>query len=223
MSLFTEDSKKVVGIEVLNLETNTSKPVVSYKTTCADGTEEMHRTYVTSLGGYFTGFVPKPIQRAEFLCKVYCGRFRGDVRLLFTATMKDGSVQLLQAKEGSSASLELLKLTSQPAAGETGPGQPYDLKENELPQGAYAVGTQIPQGTYDFLVVYGTGGKFSKAQYDDTGKIIDGTYEFYWVGLKEDYEKRQLLHIACKAGETVKISGNVVLKISRSKDVQLNL
>ena len=101
--------------------------------------------------------------------------------------------------------------------------RPYDLKVNELAQGAYKIGVDIPAGTYDFFVVHGNGGQFDIAKYDDADKVQDGTWSFYWVGLKEEYEKKELIHIECPEGYTIKISGSVVLKIAKSKNVTINL
>ena len=101
--------------------------------------------------------------------------------------------------------------------------EPYRLNKNDLTQGEYVIGKDIPVGVYDFFVVYGNGGKFDIAKYDDNDKIIDGTWAFYWVGLQETYEKKELIHIDCKAGYTVKISGNVVLKIVKSQAVRIEL
>ena len=101
--------------------------------------------------------------------------------------------------------------------------KPYRLNKNDLTQGEYVIGKDIPVGIYDFFVVYGNGGKFDIAKYDDNDKIIDGTWAFYWVGLQETYEKKELIHIDCKEGYTVKISGNVVLKIVKSQAVRIEL
>lgn len=99
----------------------------------------------------------------------------------------------------------------------------YKLNNNNLTQGKYIIGKDIPVGVYDFFVVYGNGGKFDIAKYDDTGKIIDGTWTFYWVGLQQSYEKTELIHIDCKEGYIVKISGNVILRIVESQAVQIEL
>ena len=100
---------------------------------------------------------------------------------------------------------------------------PYHLKINELPQGTYLIGRDIPAGTYDFFVVYGDGGKFDICKRDESGKIIDGTWTFYWVGLKETYEKRELIHVLCNEGYTIEISGSVILRIAKSQNVKINL
>ena len=103
------------------------------------------------------------------------------------------------------------------------PCAPYSLKKNELPQGSYLIGRDIPPGTYDFFVVYGSDGKFDIAMYNTDGKIVDGTWDFYWVGLKNNYEKKELIHIACKNGYTITISGNVILRIAKSNNVMIDL
>jgi hypothetical protein len=113
--------------------------------------------------------------------------------------------------------------SSAPKSPPTNAVEPYHLGVNELPQGSYLVGQDIPSGTYDFFVIYGNGGKVDIGKYDENGKIIDGTWTFFWVGLKETYEKRELIHVLCKEGYTVKISGNVILKIAKSQNVRINL
>ena len=101
--------------------------------------------------------------------------------------------------------------------------EPYHLGRNELPQGTYLIGRDIPPGTYDFFVVYGDGGKLDLSKIGEDGKIINVTWKFYWVGLKESYEKREVLHVLCEEGYTLKIKGNVILKIAKSQDVYIDL
>ena len=50
----------------------------------------------------FMSKLPKPIVSAACIGKAYCGVLRNDVRLLFIVKLSDGSVQLIQSKEGSS-------------------------------------------------------------------------------------------------------------------------
>ena len=50
-----------------------------------------------------------------------------------------------------------------------------------------------------------------------------GTWDFFWVGLKEEYEHRELVHVNCPDGYTISISGNVILKIAKSQQVQIEL
>lgn len=101
--------------------------------------------------------------------------------------------------------------------------EPYSLKKNELPQGKYLIGRDIPPGTYDFFVVYGNGGKFDMCKYDESGKIIDRPGKFYWVGLKETYENSELIHVHCPEGYNIEISGNVILKIAKSQEISIDL
>jgi hypothetical protein len=131
-------------------------------------------------------------------------------------------------REGTDASLKLLQLSETAAntpvpQASSAPMRPQQLGTNELPQGSYLIGRDIPAGTYDFFVVYGTGGQFDLGQYDEHDKIVNGTWDFYWVGLKEDYEHKELIHIECKDGYTVKIRGNVILKIARSQPAKIDL
>ena len=100
---------------------------------------------------------------------------------------------------------------------------PYNLKTNEITQGEYKIALDIPSGTYDFFVVYGDGGSFNICKYSDDGKIENGTLQLYNIGLKEEYEKSELIHIECKCGYTLKISGNIVLKIVKSNNIVIDL
>ncbi len=224
----------VIDIQLLNVEDHGSNVLVNYSQTFGNGTKKTLRRNVKDLGGYYNFFSPKPIVAAECLGKVYCGIIKNDVRLLFVVRLNDGSAQLIQSREGSKESLKLLQLSEDTANGTVAapapqapavsrPVEPYKLKKNELPQGKYEIGRDIPPGMYDFHVVYGQGGKFDIAKYDADGKIIDGTWDFFWVGLKEEYEHRELIHVNCQAGYTISISGNVVLKIAKSQQVQIDL
>lgn len=232
---------KVVDIRVLNFEDGYKTRNVHYTRIYGDGQKENCRVNIKRLPGYYNLLTPKPIVAAEFVAKVHTGFIRTDVYMLFVVRLQDGTAQLIQTSEGSEACLKLLQLddegtyesarpkssnehkkSSQTKTNKT--AQPYNLNENELPQGTYLIGRDLPAGTYDFFVVYGDGGRFDYAKYDENGKIINGTWKhFYWVGLEKDYEKRQLLHIKCDEGYTIKISGNVILKIAKSQKVKINL
>lgn len=224
----------VVDIQILNVEDHGSNVLVNYTKVFGNGSKKTCRTHVRDLGGYYRFFSAKPIVTAECLGKVYLGLIKSDVRILFIVKLNDGSAELIQAKEGSEASLKLLQLSEDTANGtvsapvspppaQTRNVEPYQLKKNELPQGSYLVGRDIPAGTYDFFVVYGNGGSFDIAKYDSKGEIINGTWTSFWVGLKEDYEKRELIHISCQEGYTIKIKGSVILKIARSQSVKIDL
>lgn len=222
---------EVVDLTLLNVENGGSRALISYSETYGDGSQKMCRREARKLSVLSSS---KTVVAAECWGKVYCGWIKNDVRFLFAVRYQDGSAQLIQSREGSGTAMKLLQLCEDiangriqpPSLGPTissEPAQPHKLGTNELPQGKYLIGRDIPAGTYDFFVVYGFGGKFDIGKYDADDKVIDGTWNFYWVGLKEDYEKRELIHVECKDGFTVKISGNVILKIARSQKVRINL
>ena len=224
----------VIDVQLLNIEDRGSNVLVNYTQIFDNGSKKAIRVNAKNLGGYYNFLSTKPIIAAEYLGKVYCGFIKSDVRILFAVRMNDGSAELIQAREGTKESLALLQLSESNTYIQTPVPQqskvsvqrtvePYNLKRNELPQGSYIIGRDIPQGTYDFFVTYGQGGKFDIAKYDSNGKIINGTWDFYWVGLKEDYDHRELVHVYCQDGYKITISGNVILKIAKSKNVQIDL
>jgi len=43
------------------------------------------------------------------------------------------------------------------------------------------------------------------------------------VGNQYDYQNRQLMSVDCKEGEMLRINGSVIVAISRSKKVELDL
>ena len=106
------DYAKVVDIQILNLEEHISNIIINYAQILSDGSRKVCRRNVKHLGSYYECFTPKPIVSAECIGKVYCGVLRNDARLLFIIKLKDGSVQLIQAKEGTSDCLKLLELVS---------------------------------------------------------------------------------------------------------------
>jgi hypothetical protein len=220
------ENKIVKDIRILNIEDHGVNVLVNYTKIYRDGAKEAFRTHVKDLGRYYRFFTPKPIVSAVCIGKVYLGVIKNDCRILFIVRLEDGSAQLIQVREGAPESLKLLQLSekdSNPDSIPNEPAKPYPLGKNELPQGSYLVGRDIPAGTYDFFVVYGSGGVFDLCRYDSSGKIVDGTWTSYWVGLKEDHEKRELIHIPCQAGYTIKIKGNVILKVARSQQVCIEL
>jgi hypothetical protein len=222
---------EVVDLTLLNIENGGSRAFISYSETYGDGTQKMCRREARKLSGLSSY---KTVVAAECWGKVYCGWIKTDVRFLFAVRYQDGSAQLIQTREGSGTAMKLLQLCDDIANGHVQPpspspkltaepAQPYKLGKNELPQGEYLIGRDIPAGTYDFFVVYGFDGKFDIGKYDANNKVINGTWDFDWVGLKEDYEKRELIHVQCKEGYTIKITGSVILKIARSQKVQIDL
>ena len=105
------DYAKVVDIEVLNVEERISNIIIHYAQIFSDGSREACRRNVKYLGGYYECLAAKPVVSAECIGKVYCGVLRNDPRLLFIIKLRDGSVQLIQTKEGSGESRKLSALT----------------------------------------------------------------------------------------------------------------
>ena len=105
------DDTKVVDIQILNVEERISNMIINYVQIFSDGSKKVCRRNVKHLGGYYECLLPKPIVSAMCIGKVYCGVLRNDVRLLFIIRLKDGSVQLIQSKEGSGDCRELFALT----------------------------------------------------------------------------------------------------------------
>ena len=105
----TAISQLPVDIQLLNVENRTSRVLVNYIQKCSDGSKKVCRRDVKWLGGYYGCQIPKPILSAEFLGKVYCGILKSDCRLLFVIKLQDGTVRLIQAREGSGESLKLFQ------------------------------------------------------------------------------------------------------------------
>lgn len=58
---------------------------------------------------------------------------------------------------------------------------------------------------------------------NDHDTTLSATTYFQHVGNKHDYEYRQCLNVNCKDGELLKINGNVIVGIAKSKKVDLDL
>lgn len=101
------DYTKVVDIQILNLEERIFNIMIRYAKIFSDGHTEVCRRNVKYLGGYYEGLKAKPVVSAAYIGKVYCGVLRNDPRLLFMIHLSDGSVQLIQAREGSAESMKL--------------------------------------------------------------------------------------------------------------------
>lgn len=109
---FFDSPKRASNIQVLNIEDSGSNVMISYLAINADGSQGNNRKNVKDLRGYNSypaGGVH--IIKTECLGKVYCGIIKSDVRLLFLAKLSDKTMDILQAKEGSSGCNSLLALT----------------------------------------------------------------------------------------------------------------
>ena len=113
MGLFTQyDESKTRSIKLLEVNDHGSHVWVTFQVRYKDGTKKVVRSHVKDLGRFCSlGGRPKPIKRAECLGTVYCGMLKTDGRTLFIVTLTDDTVQLIQAKEGSSEYMKLMELS----------------------------------------------------------------------------------------------------------------
>lgn len=101
------DFQKVIDVQILNVEERISNIIINYAQIFCDGSRKVCRRNVKHLAGCYDCFNAKPIVSARCVGKVYCGVLRNDPRLLFLIKLRDGSVQLIQTREGSSDCLKL--------------------------------------------------------------------------------------------------------------------
>lgn len=93
--------------------------------------------------------------------------------------------------------------------------------KNELPSGQYIIGKDIPEGTYDFTWVWGKG-SISKYKNDHDTTLGASTY-FQWMGNSQEYEFRQCINVKCVNGELLDLGGNMIVRILKSKPIELDL
>jgi len=145
----------------------------------------------------------------------------------FSITCKNGRKEIVKAVSGTELCDRLLQTAMDPktesieSSGGAHDYEPVSLGKNQLPNGEYLIGRDIPAGTYDFTWVFGSGDimKFKNDQDTTLGAVTC----FQHVGIKSEYECRQCLNVDCKDGELLKINGNVIVGIARSKKVDLDL
>ena len=94
-----------------------------------------------------------------------------------------------------------------------------DIKTNQLVAGVYVIGETIPEGTYDFRWVWGNG--CVKKYADHT--TSRGSNLFIWVGNTHAYESQVIVNALCKSGEYLRIEGNLIVEIRKSKPVEIDL
>ena len=95
-----------------------------------------------------------------------------------------------------------------------------ELQKNQLPQGVYKVGRDIPAGVFDFHHVWGNGSIYVyKAEKTILGNLTFGDN----IGDTYENEKIDCIHVTCENGWYVHINGNLIVSISQSKDIELDL
>ena len=95
-----------------------------------------------------------------------------------------------------------------------------DVKTNQLVAGVYVIGELIPEGNYDLRWVWGRG---SVGKYVDNTTTYDKQTLFHWVGNTYDHDQRVIVNMVCKTGEYLRIEGNLIVEIRKSKPVVLDL
>ena len=146
----------------------------------------------------------------------------------FSATLKDGSKEIIKADSGTTLCDQLLQIaldsastmpTENPEVYEKSKKAP-ELKKNQLTQGVYKVGKDIPVGTFDFHCIWGNG----RIDVYKGEKTTLGNYTFgAWIGGTYEYEKMDCIHVVCEEGWHIHIIGNIIMSISRSKDIDIDL
>lgn len=144
--------------------------------------------------------------------------------LTFSVTYRDGRQEIMKATSGTVLCDRLLQMALDPAAKKASGNEQYapvELQKNQLPNGDYLIGRDIPAGVYDFTWVFGEGQVHKYKNDHDT--TLGACNYFEHVGNKQDYQNRQLMNVDCKEGEMLKIKGNVIVAISKSRKVDLDL
>lgn len=157
--------------------------------------------------------------------------------LSFSVTYKTGRKKVLKVMSGTALADRLLQLAMDPdikrrevkqAVGKSSKKVSHtnekaliQLRKNQLPQGRYIFGKDLPVGTFDFTWVWGSGsiGLYGTAENTTLGNCLYSEN----VGNRYDYEYRQCLHVQCASGNMLIIRGNLVVEISRSPKPEIDL
>lgn len=156
------------------------------------------------------------------------------MEIKFSITYSDEEKRIVTAMAGSSLCDKLLQLSIDPplninsnmenimkSSKENEIYTPVQLKKNQLPNGKYLIGRDIPVGIYDFTWIWGEG-SINKFVNDHDTTLGACTYSQN-VGNKYDYQSRQCINVHCEEGELLVINGNVIVGISKSKPIELDL
>lgn len=144
-------------------------------------------------------------------------------------TYRNGKKEIVKAMSGTEVCDRLLQLAVNPPSPQVQDTTNKTAKEsslvsvgkNELPSSQYLIGKDIPEGTYDFTWVWGNG-SISKYKNDHDMTLGASTY-LQWMGNTQDYEFRQCLNVKCVNGELLDLGGNMIVRISKSKPIELDL
>lgn len=146
----------------------------------------------------------------------------------FSVTFKDGSKEIMKADSGTPLCDALLQkaiddgsaMPKHEAVQCNKPEKAPELKKNQLPQGVYKIGQDIPAGTYDFHHIWGNG----RIEVYTAEETILGNLSFgEWVGDTQEYEKPDCINVKCDEGWSLHITGNVVVEIAKAKNIEIDL
>jgi hypothetical protein len=157
--------------------------------------------------------------------------------LTFSITYKNGRKKVLKVMSGTAMADRLLQMALDPdkrntssdrIEGKSGQnaasaeGKPLiKLGKNQLPQGRYIIGKDLPDGTFDFTWVWGEG--YLSLYKTDENTTLGNNLYLENVGIAHEYQYRQCLHLQCAAGNMLIIGGNLVVEISRSPRLDIDL
>lgn len=149
--------------------------------------------------------------------------------ITFSVTYKDGDKEIIKERSGSGRCDRLLQLALEAPAGLSADESqkpsteyiPVALQKNQLPNGSYIIGKDIPVGTFDFTWIFGSG-MITKYKNDHDTTFGATTY-FQHMGSQYEYQYRQCLNVECAEGEKLVINGNLIVQIARSKQVEIDL
>lgn len=156
------------------------------------------------------------------------------VVVVFEVTYTNGRVRRVRTNEGTGKYRKLMSYTGKPPCPNVNQKYtqreqvrvdsvetpPPEVKKNQLHQGVYVIGKDIPVGTYDLEWVWGNGCVHKFA--DETTALGASNY-FQWIGNEHDYECKHCVGVICRDGEYLRVDGNVVVEIRRSKQVEIDL
>lgn len=223
---------KIVDICLLNIEDRGSNVFVSLLEKYENGSKKTVRKNVKKLGGYYnTSLTPKAIISAKYLDTVYCGFIKSDVRLLFLVRLRDGSMQIVQAREGTKECVKMLELSEQEenavelnfnasTAKQINEREEFHQKVEGIDMatilgaGVYTFGKNIPNGTYDLIAVRGKG---YLTPFDLEGEEMSTV----WFGVKDDNYAKAYRGISSDDLKKFAIDGSVEFEIKKAEMIEI--
>ena len=88
--------------------------------------------------------------------------------------------------------------SGQQTTASAGGGPLIKLGKNQLPQGRYIIGKDLPEGTFDFTWVWGEG--YLSLYKTDENTTLGNNLYLENVGTAHEYQYRQCLHLQCAPG-----------------------